>query len=51
MSLTVPVVRLKNEAGNILDESGNFRSHFTGFKRGDEIGRAFQVSYRFKPGP
>ena len=38
MSLTVPVVRLKNEAGNILDESGNFRSHFTGFKRGDEIG-------------
>ena len=38
MSITVPVVRLKNEAGNILDESGNFRSHFTGFKRGDEIG-------------
>ena len=38
MSLTVPVVRLKNEAGNILDESGNFRNHFTGFRRGDEIG-------------
>ncbi|HAK46027.1 MAG TPA: histidine kinase [Spirochaeta sp.] len=38
MSLTVPVVRLKNEAGSILDESGNFRNHFTGFRRGDEIG-------------
>ncbi|MDC7227723.1 MAG: HAMP domain-containing sensor histidine kinase, partial [Spirochaetales bacterium] len=38
MTITVPVVRLKNEAGNILDESGNFRNHFTGFKRGDEIG-------------
>jgi len=38
MSLTIPVVRLKNEAGSILDESGNFRNHFTGFRRGDEIG-------------
>ncbi len=38
MSITVPVVRLKNEAGKILDESGNFRSHFTGFRRQDEIG-------------
>ena len=38
MNITVPVVRLKNEAGEILDQSGNFRSHFTGFRRGDEIG-------------
>jgi two-component system sensor histidine kinase ChvG len=38
MDITIPVVRLKNEAGEILDKSGNFRNHFTGFKRGDEIG-------------
>ncbi|MBI9107413.1 MAG: sensor N-terminal transmembrane domain-containing protein [Spirochaetales bacterium] len=38
LNITIPVVRLKNEAGEILDKSGNFRSHFTGFKRGDEIG-------------
>ena len=37
-SITIPVVKLKNEAGTILDSSGNFRNHFTGFKRGDEIG-------------
>jgi two-component system sensor histidine kinase ChvG len=37
-SITIPVVRLKNEAGQILDQSGNFRNHFTGFKRADEIG-------------
>jgi len=38
MNITIPMVRLKNEAGEILDNSGNFRNHFTGFKRGDEIG-------------
>lgn len=38
MDITIPVVKLKNEAGEILDKSGNFRNHFTGFRRGDEIG-------------
>ena len=38
LTITVPVVRLKNEAGRILDDFGNFRSHFTGSRRHDEIG-------------
>jgi two-component system sensor histidine kinase ChvG len=38
LTITSPIKKLKNEAEKILDKSGHFRGHFSGFKRKDEIG-------------